>query len=74
MADEKKITCPDCEADIAQSEIENGRCPKCQYNIQAHIDAERREAVRERQRAKEQPEKKEETNPLRRGLLGYRGK
>lgn len=49
MAEEKQnITCFDCGADIPKNEIEDGRCPKCKYDIQGHLDYLRRQDVLKR--------------------------
>lgn len=70
MAEESKnITCYDCGADVATEDIENGRCPKCGYDIQGHKDHVRRQEVIDRENKKRQEEEKKKTSKKRKGLF-----
>jgi predicted amidophosphoribosyltransferase len=71
MTDEKKnVTCPDCGADLPREEVADGRCPKCEYNIQAHVDAARRADVLKREEEKRRKENPTPAEKPRKKLYG----
>lgn len=53
----KKITCPDCGEDNLISEVQDGRCPKCEFPLQQYINDQRIAQVRARETEKERKDR-----------------
>lgn len=67
----KQVTCPNCDSDVPESEIENGRCPKCSYHIGLDNFFRQYDSVREKERKKGEVPAKELEKKKKSGLTGW---